>query len=398
MKIAILSDDYLPSSTRVHAKMLHELANEFVIRGHQVVIITPGDWTQENKVVVDYIDEVEIWRFKSKATRGVGNIKRAIRETLLSLRAYMALKSQLKKSPFDICINYSPTIFFAPLAWFLKRKGTYVYLVLRDFFPQWIIDQGLIKEDSLIARYFKFFEHLNYSVSDCVAVQSPANLALFKKMYPVHQNTCVLMNWTSSKPIKSNDIFEKSSIGLQDKVILFYGGNIGHAQDMDNLMRLARRLKYCVHAHLLLIGQGDEFSLVENRIKSWDLTNVTLLPSVPQDEYVKFVAGVDIGLFSLSSAHSAHNFPGKLLGYMVESLPILGSVNNGNDVVEVINKAGAGFVSINGDDDILLRNALELINNEALRDKFGNNAFALVNEMFSVESAADDILHQASSM
>src|SRR5690554_423384 len=296
--------------------MLHELATEFVSRGHEVVVITPGCWQQKDKIIIDFIEGVEVWRFKSKPTRGVGNVKRAINETMLSFRAYVAIKKYIKNSPFDLCVNYSPTIFFGPLAWYLKNKGAYVYLVLRDFFPQWIIDQGIVKERSLVVRYFKIFEKFNYRVSDCVAVQSPANLVLFNTMYPIHENSRVLMNWTKSKPTLASEAFNKSSIALQDKVVLFYGGNIGHAQDMTNLMRLARNLKSCDDAHLLLIGQGDEYSLVEEKIKTWQLSNVTLLPSVSQNEYIKIVAGVDIGLFSLSSKHSAHNFPGKLLGYM----------------------------------------------------------------------------------
>lgn len=395
MKIVLLSDDYLPNSTRVHAKMLHELAIEFTSRGHKVVVITPGCWQQDNKVIMDDVDGIEVWRFKTKPTRGVGKIRRAINESMLSLRGHLALKKMINEYQFDICVNYSPTIFFAPLAWYLKRKGAYVYLILRDFFPQWIIDQGMVKEKSLIVQYFRLFEHLNYNTSDCVAVQSPANLVLFEEMCPHHKNAHVLMNWTKSKPTLLADVVTKKTLGLDDKIVLFYGGNIGHAQDMINLMRLAQNLKNYEQAHLLLIGQGDEFELVEQTILEWGLTNVTLLPSVSQDEYIKIVAGIDIGMFSLSSKHSAHNFPGKLLGYMVESLPILGSVNNGNDVIELVNKSGAGFVSINGEDDILYNNAIKLIDDVALRKSMGNKSFELVRKMFSVESAANDILFQA---
>lgn len=397
MNIVILSDDYLPDSTRIHAKMLHELAIELTSRSNKVVVVTPGSWTQSSKLVVDTIDGIEVWRFRSKPTRGVGNIKRAINETLLSLRAYSATRKHLKKVKFDICINYSPTIFFGPLAWYLKRKKAYVYLVLRDFFPQWIIDQGMIKENSIIARYFKFFEHFNYHISDCVAVQSPANLKIFNNMYPGHKNSLVLMNWTKSIPTLPSKVFVKKKLGLEDKVVLFYGGNIGHAQDMVNLMRLAKNLKSCEKAHLLLVGQGDEVDLVSEKITEWNLSNVTLLPSVPQEEYMEMVAGVDIGLFSLSSKHTAHNFPGKLLGYMVESLPILGSVNKDNDIIKLFNDKGAGFICVNGDDEIFLKNALQLINNSALRDQMGHSSLELVQEVFSVENAADSILHQASS-
>ena len=41
-----------------------------------------------------------------------------------------------------------------------EKKKTYIYLVLRDFFPQWIIDQGMVKEHSPIVKYFKAFEQL----------------------------------------------------------------------------------------------------------------------------------------------------------------------------------------------------------------------------------------------
>jgi len=377
--------------------MLHELALEFTARGYKVIVVTPGCWQQDNKVVIDNIDGIEVWRFKSKPTRGVGKVKRAINESMLSLRAYFALKKMINEQQFDLCVNYSPTIFFGPLAWYLKNKGAYVYLILRDFFPQWIIDQGMVKEDSSIVRYFRFFENFNYNISDCVAVQSPANLVLFERICSHHKNARVLMNWTKSKPTLITDVVTKKQLGLDDKIVLFYGGNIGHAQDMTNLMRLAKNLKNYEQAHLLLIGQGDEFELVQETVSSWNLTNVTLLPSVSQDEYMKIVAGMDIGLFSLSSRHSAHNFPGKLLGYMVESLPILGSVNGGNDIIELINESGAGLVSVNGNDDIFLKNAVKLINDQLRRNEMGVNSFNLVNKLFSVESAANKILSQVDS-
>ena len=394
MRIALLPDDYLPDSTRCHAMMIHELAVEFVRRGHEVVVITPGSWDQPKKLIIDYIDGVEVWRFRSKPTRDVGRIYRAINESLLSWRAYVAIKNLVKTKPFHLCVNYSPTIFFGPLAVFLKKKGAFVYLILRDFFPQWVIDEGIIKDGSPVAHYFRFFERLNYRVSDCVALQSPANISVFKKIYPYNVNLNVLMNWTTTNSLQRScnaELFLKE-YKLDDKLIFFYGGNIGHAQDMSNVLRLARGLLDHQHIHFLLVGQGDEYSLVEKLIEEWHLDNVTILPSVPQDKYRELLSVVDVGVFSLSTKHAAHNFPGKLLGYMAQSLPILGSVNEGNDVIEIINNSGAGFVSVNGDDKILLNNALQLACNSIIREKMGENSHQLLKDSFSVVSAADSIL------
>ncbi len=71
--------------------------------------------------------------------------------------------------------------------------------------------------------------------------------------------------------------------------------------------------------------------------------------------------------FSLSAKHTAHNCRGKLLGYMVQSLPILGSVNAGNDLMELVNTKQAGFIFVNGYDEDFLNSAAELYRSEATR-------------------------------
>ena len=393
MRVALLPDDYLPNSTRVHAKMFHELALELKSRGHEPIIITPGEPNQHSTLVINTIDDIEIWRFKSGRTRDVGRVKRALNESLLSIRAWLAIRRKVKSMPFDLCINYSPTIFFGLLAKKIQKHGAYVYLILRDMFPQWVIDEGLIKEGSPIARYFRFFERLNYKTSDCIGLMSQANLILFHKLHPGYPNAQILMNWANTEPLQTQS--EKNwreEWQLHGKLVFFYGGNIGHAQDMTNLMRLARGMLDIPEAHFLFVGQGDEFDIIQQLKNDWLLTNVTIKPSVSQSIYRELLTQVDIGLFSLSAKHSAHNFPGKLLGYMVESLPIIGSVNLGNDVIELINENDAGSVFVNGEDELLLAASRRLFESSQLRQVKGANSRMLLERYFSVESAVDTIL------
>ena len=54
MRIALLPDEYLPSGTRVHSKMIHELSLELKKNNHEVVVITPGHWNQEPLLI--YMD------------------------------------------------------------------------------------------------------------------------------------------------------------------------------------------------------------------------------------------------------------------------------------------------------------------------------------------------------
>lgn len=395
MRIALLPDDYLPSSTLVHAKMFHELAHEFMKQGHDVVVITPGLPNQEEKLIIEVVDGVLVWRFRAGLRRGVGKFKRALNESLLSFRAWSAIKAEVNNAPFDLCVNYSPTIFFGGLVDKLRKKyNTYIYLVLRDLFPQWIIDEGMIKEPSLIAKYFRYFEHLNYKASDTIGLMSQANIDYFSSTNPQYKNTKILLNWASTIPSEFDNysIDIRKEYKLTDKVIFFYGGNIGHAQDMSNLLRLANNLKGYPNAHFLFVGQGDEFELINTIKDNLELESVTILPPVNQSQYKEILAQVDVGLFSLAKTHKAHNFPGKLLGYMVQSLPILGSVNDGNDLINYIGDSGSGFAYINGNDDALAKGATTLLRDVALRKKMGTNSYELLKHEFSVEQAARKLI------
>ncbi|GAL24290.1 putative glycosyltransferase [Vibrio variabilis] len=140
------------------------------------------------------------------------------------------------------------------------------------------------------------------------------------------------------------------------------------------------------------MGQGDEVDLLQQKQKEWHLDNVTYWPSVPQDEFKQLLKQVDVGLFSLSKHHKTHNFPGKLLGYMVESKPMLGSVNGGNDLIELVNDSSAGIVHVNGEDEKLLQSARELLDSEEYRKTLGSNGYQLLSREFSVEAIASQLL------
>ena len=395
MKLALIIDDYLPHSTRVGAKMMHELALELINQGHEVTVITPHFDEGEPSFIEDKLEGVIVWRFRSGQIKDVPKIKRAINETLLSHKAWNAIQGKVAKDSFDGVVYYSPSIFFGSLVSKIKKRcQCKSYLVLRDFFPQWAIDSGLMKEGSLIERYFRFFESASYCQADTIGVMSEKNLEIFNSNTESQYSTTILRNWANLSPhsLTSNANNLRERLGINDEIIYFYGGNIGHAQDMANLVRLARAMKCFDDAHFLFVGQGDEVKLVNDLIEEWDLTNCSYLPSVSQDEFKDILAQVDVGLFSLSAQHTAHNFPGKLLGYMVQSLPILGSVNKGNDLIDLVNSNNAGLISVNGEDDVLFDNATKLQKDAELRRSIGASGYKLLEKEFAVGNIAFSIV------
>lgn len=391
MKICLIIDDYMPESVKIGAKMMHELAVEFQKRGHSVTVVTPNAKINKDLDII-FLNNIKIIRFKSGEIKNVSKIKRAINETLLSYRAWNSCKSILKNDHHDLIVYYSPTIFFGSLVQKLKKLwNAYSYLVLRDIFPQWVIDNNLLKEDSLITKYFKFFEKINYKNADIIGLMSQENLNWFNKKHNNKYHTKLLYNWSSGVSNKYEKDKYRKILDLENKVIYFYGGNMGHAQDMMNIVRLAKKMQQFPEAHFLFVGAGDEVDLIKTAIKKDNIKNTTILPSVNQEEFSEILSQIDVGLFTLNYNHRTHNFPGKLLGYMSENKPILGSINPKNDLKEVVENANAGFVTINGEDELFFENAKKLLDRN-LRENIGMNSNLLLKNKFSVESAANNIL------
>lgn len=390
-KILFIVDDYLPSSIKVAAKMMHDLATTFVKEGNEVTVLTPLPKLKKS-FEIKYLDDVEIIYFKSGEIKNTSKIKRAINESMLSYFAWRNCKEILKSKSFDGIVYYSPSIFFGSLVGRLKKLwNVKSYLILRDVFPQWTVDNGLIKENSLIHKYFQYFEKINYDNANLIGVMSQANKTWFNIQFDQIYSVEVLPNWTKIAKKEQVKPTHRKRLLLEGKVVFFYGGNIGHAQNMQILIDLAVKMRRNSKAHFLFVGKGDEVELILRQKKEFYLDNVTYLEPVNQNVYFEMLSEFDVGLFNLHPGHKTHNFPGKLLGYMEYKKPILGCVNTGNDLKEMINEVGAGYVFDYENSDKLKDMATNLVESEELREKMGGNGFELLQQNFNVKSTVKKI-------
>lgn len=394
MRVLLLVDSYLPSR-KAQAKLIHDLGVEFRRQGDEVVVLTSDD-AITNRFELSYEDELTIARVRTGQVKGAPHVIRAVREETISLRMWVAARQFLVARPCDLIVFYSPTIFFAALVRRLKRLwGCPAYLVLRDIFPKWALDAGLIRK-GVVFSFLHRRELQQYAAADIVGVQSPGNLDYFRDELPSRSYRLdVLHNWASLDEGVLPELHFRENLGLRDKVIFFYGGNIGIGQDMDNIVRLAEALQDDPRAFFLLAGEGSEVERLKALTAEKRLKNFVLHPALDQRQYLSLLSEVDVGLISLERSFKTHNFPGKMLGYMYSSLPMLASLNPGNDLASVLDQHQAGLWATNGDDRRLLDNARRLLADAELRNRLGTNGRKLLAEKFSAKSAVDQIKRQS---
>jgi glycosyltransferase involved in cell wall biosynthesis len=396
MRILIIVVYYRPSVESC-VQLIHDLAHEFKLRGHCPIVITPNNNISNNVQITDE-QGIQVIRIKTGKIKGTTRSLRALNEIRLSHIIWRKAKKFLLAQPCDLIVYYSPTIFFGSLVNRLKKIfDCKSYLILRDIFPQWALDAGILKRGPLYS-YFKRKEIQNYNAADIIGVQSSANLKYFitnhlNERYRLE----VLFNWISPSQdgISQNKFRQK--FGLENKIVLFYGGNMGIAQDMDNIIRLAGRFNQNPDVFFLLVGDGSEVLRLQKEAQKRNLTNLAIHPAVNQRDYTCMLSEFDIGLISLDRRLKTHNFPGKMLGYMYNAKPILASINQGNDLKDILEAHDAGLVSHNGDDEGFYNHAMQLIRNPGLREQMGRNGRILLERTFSVTNAASQILSHLSS-
>jgi glycosyltransferase involved in cell wall biosynthesis len=391
MRILLLVVYYLPS-TMSSAKLIHDLATEFLRLGHEPVVVAPDENILKDMEISNE-SGIKVLRVRTGKIKTASRLVRGFNEARLSNSIWQKGRRFFEENPCDLIVYYSPTIFFGSLVKRLKKNfGCPSYLILRDIFPQWAVDAGVLS-DGIVYKFFKLKERQNYDAADIIGVQSPANVRYFEendldKKYHLE----VLFNWTALMEENIQLSAYRERLGLQGKVVFFYGGNIGVAQDMDNIVRLAKNLQDEESAYFLLVGDGSEVPRMKAFIVSNGLANIAIHDAVGQREYLSMLSEFDVGLISLDRSLRTQNFPGKMLGYMYHSMPILASVNPGNDLKEILTGREAGVVCMNGEDDLFAAHARRLVRDEDYRQQLGKNARILLESTFSVSRAAGQIL------
>jgi glycosyltransferase involved in cell wall biosynthesis len=388
--IALISTDYPPLRTSA-AVQLRDLAQQLAALGHRPVMIVPAPMS-DRAWAVERLDGIEVLRVAAPPTRAASFVRRAIAEMWLPFAMWRNIrKSPFRSAKWDLLAWYSPPIFFGPLIWALRRRsGARTYLILRDIFPEWAVDLGLVRKGP-VYLVFKAIAALQYAVADVIGVQTPSNLAYLSRWArSPHRRIEVLHNWLAATPDAGCSIAVGNTT-LAGRKIFVYIGNMGVAQGMDIFIELIQSLRHRNDIGFLFVGRGSEFAKLEAEKASRELNNVLFFGEIDSSEIPGLLAQCHVGLVALHPDHKTHNIPGKFVSYVHYGLPVLARVNGGTDLERLIEDEQVGRVYVGSSAGELKRLAEELADNDALRATMSERGRQLGRRMFSPAAAAKQI-------
>ena len=393
MRLLLISDAYPPSRLSSSGQMA-DLSVEFARLGHETVVVTPRLAGLPSVVSTE---NLEIVRFPCPEFRAGGKVKRALFEATMPILAFWSLlRWGILKRKIDAVVVYSPSIFWSLLVYLINRQQrTFVFLILRDIFPDWMLDLGLIRKGVAFNLLNKFAKFL-YDNSDIIAVQSPSNKQLVVAKDPSYTKKLrVLFNWQS--PQKEDEHLLPRLEDLVSKRVIVYAGNLGLAQAPDVLIDVASLLADKGDLCFLLIGRGSEKRRLVEKVESLGLSNVKFAEEIPQQSLSSLLKKCFLGLIALDHRHKAHNIPGKFLSYLINDLPVIAIISKENDLANLIieHNVGEVFDPCEGP-ELVAAKIFELLSDTESYSSMKAKCRPLMNSTFSTERAAKIIIEECS--
>jgi glycosyltransferase involved in cell wall biosynthesis len=390
MRIAFISVYFTPTRNSAAVQM-HDLVAEVLRQGHKPTVFVPiADMDEPFRHTV--IDGIDVVHLKSPQFQDLSYLWRTLNEAVMPW--YM--RKNLANSPFadaqwDKIVWYSPSIFLAPFVAYMKNKsGCRSYMIIRDVFPEWALDIGLIRK-GIPYWIFRAIAAYQNSVADIIGVQAPGELPYFSDRIKPDQSVEVLQNWLS-EPVYGSCSIDVSKTHLAGRKILVYAGNIGAAQGADTMFTLVQSLKEHENIGFLFVGRGSDKLRLEKAVHDDNLNNVMFHSEIDPSEIPGLYAQCHAGIVILDPRHTTHNIPGKFISYMRCGLPVLASINHGNDLNGIIRDNNVGEISKDNTVDSLRQATLTLCNKIEQDSQISMRCEVLGRELFSPQVAVQQIL------
>jgi glycosyltransferase involved in cell wall biosynthesis len=392
MKIAIITDTFPPLRTS-GAVQLRDLSREFVRQGHAVSVLLP-ETNQHENWRLEEIGGLQVLRLKAPKSKDIGYVRRTLAELAMPFFMLKNMrKSSLALDQWDGVVWYSPSIFHGPLVSALKKSSSCKsYLIIRDIFPEWAVDMGLMGR-GLPYRFFSAIARYQYGVADTIGIQTSGNSIYFRSwsQYP-NRKLEILQNWLgrSANVPCSLKVHETHLIGRK---VIVYAGNMGVAQGLDVFIDLATKVKNRHDVGFLFVGRGSEAARLRTKAQVLKLENLVFFDEIDPDEIPELYAQCKAGIVALDPRHKSHNIPGKFLTYMQNGLPVLANVNSGNDLSLMIRKEQVGYVCESNRIEELQDSLEKLLLQIETDSQISNRCKHLFDREFAVETKVKQIVN-----
>lgn len=260
------------------------------------------------------------------------SLKRIFSWSLAFIKALYLIKWKYPKADLFLVSN-PPMATLLPL--FCKNPFT---VLIYDIYPDALLEFKIFKSDSSIIKYWKKANIKVYSRAKRIYTLTEGMKNKLSH-YVSGDKIEVIPIWTDNdflKPIKKKDNKFLKEQNLEDKFIVMYSGNLGKSHPIEVLVEIANELKEHKNLFFLIIGGGDKFELIKQKIKEYNLDTIRLLEWQPTELLPYTLSAADLAVVSLGVEATDLSIPSKTYNLMSVGVPILCIANKDAALAKLI--------------------------------------------------------------
>ena len=367
-KILVLNQYYWPG-IEATAQLLSQLCEDLA-RDYDVTVVT-GNLREHDLPAEETRNGVRIVRVRSTSyDRSQLHLRAANYGSYLGDTALTALRGE--RPDLVLCMTDPPIVGDVALV-VARRFGVPLLVISQDVFPE-IAERVKRLEQPIVLGALRWLVRLYLKRADrVVAIGETMKQRLEEKGAPAAR-VDVIPNWVDTselEPMPRRNPWSAAH-GLDDAFVVMHSGNIGHAQDLDTLVRAATFLRDLDSLRIVVIGFGARHGEVTRLAQRLEVTGtVRFLDYQPREVLPLSLASGDLHFLGLARGLSGFVVPSRVYGILAAGRPVLVSADRESETVRLVEEAECGLVVPPGRPEAVARVIRDVVEGRLSLDGMG---------------------------
>jgi colanic acid biosynthesis glycosyl transferase WcaI len=340
-RLLVLNQYYWPGFEAT-AHLLHELCSSLVddfdvtvVTGMlAVAAVSPGTTTVEGVTVV---------RVPSAAYERSRLSRRGLNYLTYLFHA-LRVGWRLPRPDVIFCMTDPPMV--ADVGFILARRFRAPLVVTsQDVFPEVAVELGRLENPLLVGVLRKLVAFYLSRADRVIAIGETMRVRLEEKGASTNRLR-VIPNWVQSSVLtpQPRDNDWACEHNLADKFVVMHSGNIGHAQDLDALVRAATFLRDLEDLAIVVVGAGARHAELVALAERLGVDSIRFLPYQPRELLPESLSTADLHIVGLARGLSGFVVPSRLYGVMAVGRPVLVAAESTSETAQLIESVDCGIV------------------------------------------------------
>ncbi len=362
-KLLFINQYYWPDRAST-AQHLTDLAESLADRGYEChVLCSKGGYQGKRSSVPSHEvhNGVRIHRVGSTSLGRRSFARRMVDYLSFYAQALIAAVA-MPRCDVTVTLTTPPIIGLIGVVLARLKRTLHVFWSM-DLHPDAGIELGLLGRRNPVVAALAWLSDAVYRAADRVVVLGPymADRIEAKKVRPNRIETIHV--WSRREeiyPMPRDGHPLRQKLGLADKFVAMYSGNLGLAHAFDEFLEAARRLRHRDDIVFLFVGDGPRKKQVVAAKEAEGLDNVLLLDYFPREELHASISLADVHLISMRREMTGVVVPCKLYGAMAAARPAVFVGPEHCETADTIRESGCGLTVRLGETSALVE-ALETL-------------------------------------